>query len=277
MTPTYSFTFDKVYVIESLPDGERLTGKELYEDIIQRKIEQKGFEIHHQLFTVDTSADFFETLKFINEDVTENGFHPIIHFEIHGDEDGLGLKSGDLVKWGELTDILRKINLGSNNNTFLSLATCYGIYIFKSIKPFLTSPFWGTVSSPDGILPSKALAGFQSFYETLLEDGDFNAAVVSLNKEYDESKTTFFLRNTQYVFQKAIENLESRNFTDELINIMVEEGLLNFRKNNPIYSELYSDDYIKYIIRTVHSTPTLKNLMIRVCIDNFTNNGKFSN
>jgi len=177
MTPTYSFTFDKIFVIESLPDGESLTGTELYVDIIQRKIEQKGIEINHQLFPVDNSEDFFKILKFINEDVTENGFHPIIHFEIHGKEDGFVLKSGEIVKWEEMAGILRNINLSSNNNTLLTLCVCYGIYIYKLIKPNESSPYWGTISPKEKILPTVALGAYQAFFEKLLETLNLNDSV----------------------------------------------------------------------------------------------------
>ncbi|MHA8103939.1 hypothetical protein [Aquirufa nivalisilvae] len=273
-----SCTFDKIYIIESLPDGEKPTGSQLYVETIVRKTDQLNLPIKHQLITVSTKIEFFDILNSIAEEVEINCYHPIIHFEIHGDEIGFELKSGEEVKWEDLTEVLRKINLKTQNNTFLTLATCFGIYIYKTIKPNYPSPFWGTISPKGKINPSKALAGFQSFFEVLLETGDLNKSVDTLNDEYEESGTTFYFRNSLYSFDLAYRNYESKYFTEEAINWRIEDAFVKtkeeYLKNNITG---ISDAEIREQARFLIINPNIQAKMKSDMFLKFMNNGEFSN
>lgn len=84
------FTFDRIYVIESL-DGsmEKLTGKELYDDLLRWK-ELDG-KLKSELLQVENKQQFFDALKNIKEECIIGGHHPILHFEIHGSDMKNGL------------------------------------------------------------------------------------------------------------------------------------------------------------------------------------------
>ena len=77
----------------------------LYEDIVRKSPERTG--LHHTKFLkFDNKVSFIEGLKTI-ELYAKKGFHPFIHFEIHGDnqKNGLILKSGEIIYWNELAEL----------------------------------------------------------------------------------------------------------------------------------------------------------------------------
>ncbi len=127
-------------VIQSLPTSHAQTGADLYNDIIKRKIEGLSEErkILNQFFNVTSNEQFIDSLKYFvaNAPVVSNGI--LIHLETHGSSnlDGLILADGSLIKWKELDDIFRDINIITKNNLFISMANCYGRYLFNGADPY---------------------------------------------------------------------------------------------------------------------------------------------
>lgn len=112
------FTFDRIYVIESL-DGsrEKLTGKELYDDLLRWK-ELDG-KLKSELLLVENKQQFFDALKNIKEKCIIGGHHPILHFEIHGSDmkNGLVVLSKELITWNELREVLVDLNCQIGNSS----------------------------------------------------------------------------------------------------------------------------------------------------------------
>jgi hypothetical protein len=112
------FEFNKVYVIESLDEKtEKLTGKELYEDLLRwKEFQIKDFKSEY--IPVADRKDFFKILETIKDECTTKGQYPILHFEIHGssDKSGLVLKSKELITWQELYQDLIDLNSSIGNN-----------------------------------------------------------------------------------------------------------------------------------------------------------------
>ncbi len=60
---------NQIVVIESLPDGDIMTGKELYEDVVKRHIDllqEQAIKMTHVFFDVKTKNSFIESLKYVN-------------------------------------------------------------------------------------------------------------------------------------------------------------------------------------------------------------------
>src|SRR5688500_18496426 len=130
------FTFNEIHVIESLGKEEIQTGELLYKDLL-RYIPFKVKPVKCILHKVNCKSDFIKVFKKLNEDVVSFSMHPFLHFEIHGSKNGIVLNSKELVPWRQMTELLREVNVNTQNNTMVSLATCYGAYIYKSIVPSL--------------------------------------------------------------------------------------------------------------------------------------------
>lgn len=176
-----TFQFNTLYVIESLPDSEIQTGQILYSDIIKRSSERTGLH-HAKLFSLRDRSSFIECLNTVRH-YSRKGFHPFIHFEIHGDNQkrGLILKSGEIIYWNELADLTRHVNIITQNNLVISLATCYGAYFLTEINILKPAPFCGCVSTTGVLYIEEIIARFTVFFEALFEGTNFNIAVERLN------------------------------------------------------------------------------------------------
>ena len=141
------FRFNKIYVVESLQD-ERQTGKELYDDIIKRRS-----YCHSNLATefveVLSLEDWNNTIERIVQETKDNHVIPILHFELHGSDkrDGLVLAKGGLIPWGDFVSDMRRINIESQNNLFITMGVCFGMEILYHTSLEKPSPFFGIIGS----------------------------------------------------------------------------------------------------------------------------------
>ena len=143
-----TFNFNKIYVIESLDSKvERQTGKELYEDLLKWKEFEFEGKLETELIQIQDRNDFFASFERIKGECLNFKRIPILHLEIHGNNNGLVLQSGEIINWIELYEYLISINFIIGNNLFLTLAVCYGANIISIIRPNKPAPFYGFIGS----------------------------------------------------------------------------------------------------------------------------------
>ena len=184
--PTQIF-FNQITVIQSLNTNEPQTGLELCRDIIERKIEQlKIKNIKAKLITVTSKSELLNVLKNLKFKLGGKSIIPYIHFEMHGREEGLVLRTGELINWKELQPLLIGINGSVKNNLFVSLASCFGGNIINSIDLLKRSPLYGFIGSWNKIHIGDIREDWEAYFTTLLENRDFNLAVDELNKSKEK-------------------------------------------------------------------------------------------
>jgi len=90
---------------------------------------------------------------------------PVMHFSMHGNSEGLGLMSGEMVTWDELRQLLIPINDFLPNGLLVCFSSCSG-YSGTRMSMYLgdSKPFWAVVGSYADVGWSDALIGFTSFY-----------------------------------------------------------------------------------------------------------------
>lgn len=210
-----NFLFNKIYVVESLSTNETRTGENLYNDLLRWKVEQNE-HLESQLLQVDNRNDFFSSLETIKNEITDDGKLPFIHLEIHGsiDKNGLVLNSGKLVTWLELANRFREINLLTNHNLVVSLATCFGAYIYREMRLTDTAPFWGFVAPWEEVETGDVEISFNSFFDTLLNLFDFNKAIKSLN-ESNQLPYRYHFYNAEEVFDRVFSKYEGDSYSPE--------------------------------------------------------------
>lgn len=254
--------FNKIYVIESLRAGETKTGQLLYNDTIKRRLEQKGMNNNCELITPTTKEEFLGALERIKTEVIHANVNPIIHLELHGSKDGLQLNNGEIIKWDELQFRLIELNGISECNLFVTLASCYGGYIYTVIRPNLRTPFWGFVGPFEIVYNDEILLNFTAFYDEFLQSLDFNLAVDALNNANPDNKSKFRFQNTEYVFNVAYNNYEAKYLTPEVVAQRLEKGLIEAKKHPELSG--WTDDAIKAMLRfyMVDSKDLLKENMM---------------
>ncbi len=235
--------YTHIYVIESLRPNDLLTGTELFNDIILRRLSQKGMEANSALFNVTSKHEFFECMEKIQQAAIFELANPMVHLEMHGNENGLQVSSGENISWEELQYVLLQINGICGNNLFISMATCKGGYIHKAINPSLWTPFWGHVGPLEEVSGLEILANYTSFYNEFLQSGDFNLAVEALNASNPTGFSRFRFHNTEFTFRKAYDNYEALYLTPEVLEHRLESMVQECRPL-PEFNT-WTDDRIK--------------------------------
>lgn len=171
--------YNALIVVQSLPIDEKQTGKLLFDDIIARFCDWDGILAYFK--TPYDRHDFFSLMQELAQAVSQRAHKPILHFEIHGNESGLGLASGEIVEWNELAALLRPINISLKNGLLLTLAVCKGISGYQMFDFNQPAPVWAIVGPKNKIGDTTLLTDFTEFYTHLLGYKDIQSAIDSLN------------------------------------------------------------------------------------------------
>lgn len=242
------FQFNTIYVIESLSDDEKQTGEMLYNDIIKRSSERTGLH-HTKLLKLDNKDSFIKAFEII-KDYSIKGFHPFIHFEIHGskEKNGLVLRSEEIVLWKELADLTRQINIVTKNNLVISLATCYGAYFLNEIKILEPAPFCGCVSTTGKLYEDEIINRFTVFFETIYDNMNFDLAVEKLNTT-DGLNYKFKFLTAEECFENLIEKMTTQNFNSKHMEYkMWVNRLVKVLSKNSIFQNV-PEKKLKEIVR----------------------------
>lgn len=199
-----------IIVIQSLPKNDKKTGKELFDDIIKMHIDYKQpanlkmTREYHEVFDKDS---FVEILRFygINSEYMAGGI--VIHLEMHGADNrkGLVLSDDSMIVWEEIVDLLRVINRNTKNNLYLTMATCFGRYMFEGVSQFKKSPYSGYISASKEVLPDEILNDFSIIFETLIANGN----LVYSYLELDKKGSNFYYMDSERTFEMNFEAFKS--------------------------------------------------------------------
>jgi len=103
-------------------------------------------------------------------------FVPYFHFSAHGNDDGLGLTSGEFVLWSELRDILINFArsagyMGSKEVALFSVtfSTCKGSNARKMFSSKGTQPCVAVVGPSHDVSWADSLTAFVTFFHQMIE------------------------------------------------------------------------------------------------------------
>lgn len=218
------FNFNTFYVMESLDKSEKLTGTELYSDVL-RYSDLKDKVLSAHLITINSKEELLNSLIYIKEHCLNENMSPIIHFEIHGCIEGLVTNSNELITWEELHPYLIEINVASRHNLFITLAVCHGAYILQLHQITKRAPFWGFIGSFDEINQGDLMIRYNAFYQTLLNTFDITEAVVELHKSNPEIESSFRFINSEKFFISLYESYIKNEFSEERYHTRWERAL----------------------------------------------------
>ena len=186
---------NKLWVIESLPSGELRTGKNLFDNQLD-KAKQVQKDLVVEFAEPITKAELLEVLEKIRNEAL-NGILPMIHFECHGCEDGLGTASGELVEWDEIREILIEINRSTKLNLMIVIAACNGAYLIKVCTKLEAAPFWAIIGPEVEVSAGHIQDNFGRFYESLFSDLNGDKAMNILNEGVAHSTYVYHFRSAE--------------------------------------------------------------------------------
>ena len=134
-----------VYIIESLPDGDLKTGRNLYEKLRQEWLSNADYESVYEV--IHTKKELIQLLLELTEKVKAKDNHTfyILHFETHGCENGMYLSSDEEITWRDLFSMIRPINVYMYDTLLVVLSMCDSKSIAYNIEPGERSPFRGAL------------------------------------------------------------------------------------------------------------------------------------
>ena len=193
--------FDSIYIIESLPDGALKTGSSLYDDVLGPAAFDQN--LHVRLLIARSKTEFISHLRTIKDEVVQNNYSPILHFDAHGSPDGLELADGSSIAWHEVFDLFQSINVASRFNLLVVLAACSGIYLQNVVLPHRAAPLWGLIGPTKIVSAGEIHIRFRRFYREYLETVDPTRAMEALNDAPLGTRWTYGFRSAANLFREA--------------------------------------------------------------------------
>jgi hypothetical protein len=240
--------FNKIYVIESLSANETKTGTNLENDIIRRRLWNHD-GITSKLYEINSKSEFYSLLSNIESEVLKDNVIPYLHFEIHGNPDGFLLNSDEQINWYEFRPRLTQINFLSRNKLWISLATCYGAYLYSTYSIVSKAPFYGYVGAWSEINIQDLSVSYERFFEKLLQEFNIEKAVKALNLSNPNLPVEYKLYNSQDVFNKTYDAYEKDKYSPkgfkERLDTIVRQGLSDPRNKNLKLTEEFIRDFAK--------------------------------
>lgn len=165
-----------VHIIES-PSAQ-----DLYDDRTEGRVLSEALrlaEIPRRYRLATDKRTFEHALGLgIAEGITEHKAVPLVHISSHGNNDGIGLTDGSLLTWGELGNLLERVNNGLGGGLILCLSCCSGAYggrmAMREERPIPFHTLVGHMSSPSW---SRAAVAFVAFYYRLFGGAGIGTAV----------------------------------------------------------------------------------------------------
>ena len=194
--------FNKLWVIESLLEGDLKTGQNLVDNqLAQAKRSQPDLIV--SLERPDTKKRFLKLLGEIRDQTQNDGLYPMLHFECHGCPDGLVTASDELVAWDDLRETLIEINYACRLNLVITLAACNGAHLIRVATKLDKAPFWAIIGTEVEVTAGNVEHDFGAFYSTFFKSLDGDAAVAALNKGNSGSDRQYHFWSAAGLFLRA--------------------------------------------------------------------------
>jgi len=191
--------FNSIAILDAIPDIEFNTARRLLvqlRDLADYQVE--GLVIKY--FKINAFEDIQSSLSSLRSEAELNGLKPWVHIEGHGlvNETGMVTANGSPVLWSQLKSELIPLNVATNLNVVLILATCFGGSFVRAINTTDRAPVLGLIGPMRELTAGELEIDFKGFYKNLFLSGALSEAVSALttragdNLYYRETADGFF-------------------------------------------------------------------------------------
>jgi len=202
--------FTDIVIIESLKSDEIHTGQFLCEYLAGLQV-AKSLSILYK--KCDTKNQFLKLLTALHSRVKNEGSFPLLHIECHGCEAGIVLANDELITWEELKPVLTDINVATQCNLMVVMATCHGALLGEILEPIERAPCWGILGPTEEVSVSDLMGTYRTFYFTLLSSLDGDVALKALFAS-NVRESGYFFMTALGLFKKAYSGYLANECTD---------------------------------------------------------------
>ena len=208
--------FSGIAILDAIPNGELNTARRLrenLEDVAAYCVE--GLQVRY--FRVATLHELERAIAVLGEDVKSSGLRPWLHFEGHGSryEDGFVTADGSPCSWTQLKELITPLNIATNFNLLLVLATCFGGSFARAIRATDRAPLLGLIGPTREISIGEVEIDFAAFYETFFQTSSLKEAVSALTAR--ASSDLYFRTTAQRFFYDIWARYKRHECTEEKI------------------------------------------------------------
>lgn len=232
-------------IIESLKENDKQTGTILHDETIKYKkfIESN---LSSYLYRIKTREELFQTLNEIIEKIKNDKLFPILHLEMHGFENGIQLASNEIVRWDELMEFFREINILLSNELVIMMSMCMGVSIISYIDPSKRAPFRAIIGTTREIDEIELLIGCVTFYDNYFFSFDPIKSLELMNTEIDTEKPTFHLLSSERCFEGMVDpDRDPVHFSKMIDNFSIIEKETNKEMKDKPMEEIHKYVNIK--------------------------------
>lgn len=175
--------YDKMYILDSLAEYDNTAFN----------LEQQVNSYRHlgQDFCNRIKVTTLEQWNAAMDKIVANSSHknvPIIHLEIHGDENGDLVIGDNIVKIQDFLQSMEAVSRRCGAKLLLTLAVCRGLTFFVKIqKTFSNLPCSYVVGSSQPLWSGNIEARFSAFYKELLQDSTTKVDIRRAFKKMQEA------------------------------------------------------------------------------------------
>jgi hypothetical protein len=244
-----------IVVIQSLFDEDKKTGEELYNDTIRMQIEYiqaQNIKMKHSFHNIENKEALIDILKFygVNSAYMQGGI--VIHLEIHGLDnlEGLILKNGSTISWEELSDLFRDINVNTFNKLYITMATCYGRYLYKGVDSKKKSPYSGYISASQEVTTGEVMEDFTLLFQSLIGNNN----LVKSYLELDERGSNFYYKDSKRIFEENFQSVIEKLKTDKSLKneILKDAKEQSEKSGEPLADEEMGNYIFEKAIRDIY-------------------------
>ena len=183
-----------IIIFESLKENETKTGFNLYETLRYYNYEENSIW-ENEYINVSNKKELLDNLfNLYKRAVVEKKFF-ILHFEVHGNENGIKLNNDEFICWNTIIPYFRSLNVLYQNNLTIHLAICKGISLLKYTSNIERAPFGLVFGSFKDISEDDIIKTFDRFYSKLKENISPKEAIELIQHTDDSNLFSYITSN----------------------------------------------------------------------------------
>lgn len=247
-------SFSTIYILESKQPGDAKNGVELFQ-WLKHKVFQHTLQVEYH--EINSKKGLIRTMNQIRNNIAD-GYLPFIHFEMHGNPKGLQAGK-DLVEWSGVVNLLRTINITTQNNLIATFAVCNAFFIYPEISIFKKSPLFGFVANVNRIKFGEAEEDFHDFFDELLTSFQLDKAMEKLNKNHTNENLQYSFRFSVNIFEDVwtLYNEHAKDKDKRKARVL---NMMSMALNNINIRHKFSLSQLRYEIEQTLSDDSMKSM-----------------
>ncbi len=231
------YKFNLIHVIESVKESDGEPGRVIADNWNASALSGPRMRYHF----VFNRTDLLRVLDEIHSEIPQ--WNPLLHFEVHGNDNGIELRDGSFVPWTEMGPWLWRINLATRFNLIAVFSCCFGIHQINAMTAFEPAPLACVVGCDRETKTMEMLQGFEAFYRTLFATANIESAMTDLQRHIKSDARFAFLTAEKMFrgsYKEAMELSRSKAYfaerTKRIRNEIAQSAKANRQANPKISS-----------------------------------------